>query len=299
MPRVSPSNAASLPVFREPRFLHAPISTVAFKTKPAPTPRNSVIPSAASSFLGEQICPSAPANVGSKFLQNILAKQENHQPNPNYLKKVQRDEFKESLRRDVLEWLYKLNKHFDYQSETFATAVNYFDRFLSQLRVKPTHVQLIAIASLLLSAKNLEVWNTQPSLQELSVAANGVYSCNDIERMEKIVLTKLNWNLNPVTPHLILHQVLEHVPLAAPLKEKLIASTEHFLDASISEYYFLKYRPSALCCAALGEALVREGAADPELLAHVCALTGTTKEEANECSHDIKRLLAQLEVSPF
>jgi hypothetical protein len=51
--------------------------------------------------------------------------------------------------------------------------------------------------------------------------------------MEKLMLKTLEWNVNPVTPHVLVHQIVPHLALPefVPAKD-LVEMVEDILDAS-------------------------------------------------------------------
>eukprot|EP01136_Pigoraptor_vietnamica_P034995 Opistho-1_new@99615 len=146
-----------------------------------------------------------PAAV-MRRLSSTLASEGNFLPRANYVNRVQRGEVREAMRDDVVEWLLKLNEQFEYSPETFFLAANYLDRFLSTVKVQPKHLQLIAVCCFLIAAKVHEESDIAPTLQELVDCANWSFSAADIKRMERIVLTKLEWQVTPVTAYSFLRQ---------------------------------------------------------------------------------------------
>lgn len=66
------------------------------------------------------------------------------------------DPFLCSARVDVVEWIMKVNAHYDFSPLTAILAINYLDRFLSSLQYqkdKPWMIQLAAVTCLSLAAK--------------------------------------------------------------------------------------------------------------------------------------------------
>ncbi|KAK3703683.1 hypothetical protein QZH41_019169, partial [Actinostola sp. cb2023] len=85
------------------------------------------------------------------------------------------DEISFFHRNKMVILLLRLNRHCDFQPETFALAVNLLDRFLTAVKAIPTAGDLITVSGL----------KCTPS---------------DLLRMERIILDKLGWNLNAITP---------------------------------------------------------------------------------------------------
>ena len=98
--------------------------------------------------------------------------------------------------------MMKVNAHYGFSVVTAFLAINYLDRLLSSLhfqRDKPWMIQLAAVTCLSLAAK---VEETQvPLLLNLQVEDNEyVFEAKTIQRMELLVLSTLQWTMNPVTP---------------------------------------------------------------------------------------------------
>lgn len=205
----------------------------------------------------------------SKLLSNCLEIQSKYLPHPHYLKRVQKETIEEFMRRDVADWLLKLTKHMNYHSETFGIAMNLFDRCLSTFVVKEVHLQLIASSCFLIASKVGEQWNTHPTFKELCIAADFAFSCSDLERMEKLLLKKLNWQINPITSHMLVHVILDDCSnkkiygsssssvgifgfaLTPEEKASVVEGAEDLCDSAYSVYRFLKYRPSTIAVGAI------------------------------------------------
>ena len=102
----------------------------------------------------------------------------------------------------AFEWMLKVNAHYGFSALTVVLAVNYFDRFLSSScfqRDRPWVSQLAAATCLSLAAKVGET--DVPLLLDLQVEETKyVLEAKTILRMELLVLSTLQWKMNPVTP---------------------------------------------------------------------------------------------------
>eukprot|EP00124_Ichthyophonus_hoferi_P001655 Ihof_evm3s92 gene=Ihof_evmTU3s92 len=91
-----------------------------------------------------------------------------HAPEPKYVHKTQREGGVDDLERDAaVSWVLVLNTHLGFSQQTFFLAVNYLDRFLSAMRVKNEHLQLLMASCFLLASKVQEETDQQPTLREL------------------------------------------------------------------------------------------------------------------------------------
>eukprot|EP00123_Amoebidium_parasiticum_P006289 comp17278_c0_seq1/m.16382 comp17278_c0_seq1/g.16382 ORF comp17278_c0_seq1/g.16382 comp17278_c0_seq1/m.16382 type:complete len:258 (-) comp17278_c0_seq1:512-1285(-) len=186
-------------------------------------------------------------------LAHSLETESRHAAHSKYVQRTQKDGGVSDLQRDaVVSWLLSLNTHMAFSQQTFFLAVNYLDRFLSQVRVQEKHLQLLAAACFLLASKVQEESEEQPTLGELVKAGAYAFSATDLVRMERIVCDKLKWEFSTVTP---LNFVVQYVEVAAShnvIPERkvvaiLTSAAKHLEQVCL--YDFLRYPPSlqALC----------------------------------------------------
>lgn len=99
-----------------------------------------------------------------------------------------------------------LSKTFNMFPETYAMAVNFMDRFLALLKVRSTHLHCVSLSCIYIAIKLQEEQQyipDVPALMESSVKTElgpAHYTQSDLLRMERKVLDKLEWDLNPVNP---------------------------------------------------------------------------------------------------
>lgn len=132
-------------------------------------------------------------------------------------------------RGDAVEWMLKVVHYYSFSVLTAVLAVNYLDRFLQSFKShgenkekkKPWMTQLAAVACISLAAKVEETH--VPLLLDLQVRSlslspellinlrwvfvgaqveesDYVFESKTIQRMEILVLSTLQWRMNPVTP---------------------------------------------------------------------------------------------------
>jgi len=111
------------------------------------------------------------------------------------------------LERDhAVRGILNLTKMFKMFPETYAMAVNFMDRFLARLKVRPVHLHCVSITCVFIAVKLQEEQQYIPDLDGLMSSSVKTelrapcYNPTDCLRMERKVLDKLEWDLNPVTP---------------------------------------------------------------------------------------------------
>lgn len=164
-----------------------------------------------------------------------------------------------AVRRDAIDWIWKVIEHYNFAPLTAVLSVNYLDRFLSVYELpegKAWMTQLLAVACLSLASKMEETYVPLPL--DLQVAdAKFVFEARTIKRMELLVLSTLKWRMQAVTPCSFIDYFLHKFNdcdtpsmLALSRSTDLILSTAKGAD-------FLVFRPSEIAAsvalAAFGE----------------------------------------------
>ncbi|MBA0707072.1 hypothetical protein Golax_019151 [Gossypium laxum] len=156
-------------------------------------------------------------------------------------------------RKQALGLFFKVKEHYGFNALTMVLAVNYFDRFISSLKLQqdnPWMSQLAAVACLSLAAK---VEETQvPVLLDLQVEeSNYVFDSKTIQRMELLVLSTLQWRMNPITPISFFNHITSRLGLKSHLHFEFLHSCEHLLLLVITDSRFMLYIPSILAAATM------------------------------------------------
>lgn len=73
-----------------------------------------------------------------------------NRPKPSYMKKQQ--DITNSMRSILVDWLVEVSEEYKLHRETLFLAVNYIDRFLSQMSVQRSKLQLVGAASMFLAS---------------------------------------------------------------------------------------------------------------------------------------------------
>ncbi|MBA0730482.1 hypothetical protein Golax_025781 [Gossypium laxum] len=183
-------------------------------------------------------------------------------------------------RREAVEWMLKVNAHYSFSALTAVLAVNYLDRFLLTFPFqseKPWMSQLAAIACLSLAAK---VEETQvPLLLDLQVEESRyVFEPKTVQRMEILVLSTLQWKMNPVTPL----SFLDYIARRLGLKDHLYSR-------------FMCYLPSVMATATMLHVV---DCVEPNLRVEyenqLLGILGIDKEKVDECCKLITDLVTTM-----
>lgn len=97
----------------------------------------------------------------------------------------------------IMKWIYDVCEQNRYSLETFQLASEILVKFLSVHNTTSNTLQLVAVASLMLSVKYHEK-STLSLLQASQVCLNK-YSLSDIQITERFILQRLDWGINMPT----------------------------------------------------------------------------------------------------
>ncbi|XP_063699326.1 G1/S-specific cyclin-E-like isoform X1 [Culicoides brevitarsis] len=103
------------------------------------------------------------------------------------------------MRAILLDWLIEVCEVYKLRRETYYLAVDYLDRYLTNVSqaVLKNHLQLIGISCLFIAAKVEEIY--PPKLNEFAYVTDGACAEDDILRQELLILSTLQWKICPVT----------------------------------------------------------------------------------------------------
>ncbi|KAG2688730.1 hypothetical protein I3843_09G109300 [Carya illinoinensis] len=159
-------------------------------------------------------------------------------------------------RQEAVHWILDANSYHSFSAFTVVLAVNYLDRFLltqnlcRELPMKPWMVQLVATTCLTLAAK-VEETHVPPLLDLQVDKSKYAFTPKSIQRMELLVLSLLDWKMNPVIPLSFLSYIIEMVPLADHKHvEQFSAMFEHFiLSHVLHDFRFVHHGASVVAVA--------------------------------------------------
>ncbi|OIV89405.1 hypothetical protein TanjilG_22220 [Lupinus angustifolius] len=204
------------------------------------------------------------------------------------------DGFLDEHRVEAVNWISKVCAHFGFSALTTVLAVNYFDRFIRNLRFqddKPWMSQLIAIACLSIAAKMEEIH--VPLLLELQVEESSfAFEAKTIQRIELIVLSALNWRMSPVTPISFFEHIVRRLGLKSCLHWEFLSRCERVLLNVIADSRVMSYLPSTLAAATMVHVIKEiEPFNATEYVDQFLGLLKIREEQVNQCHKLILKLL--------
>lgn len=127
--------------------------------------------------------------------------------------------------------------------EAFYPAVNLLNRFLSEMKVEPKHIECVGLSSFYLAAKSVEEQRSVSLASDLIQIISIVHG-SDFMRMEKTVLGKVCWEVKAPTAFQFLQLCYKFFQKNSPFKRKNSLKFERLETLSLrhitAESYFLK-----------------------------------------------------------
>ncbi|KAB2620285.1 G2/mitotic-specific cyclin S13-7-like [Pyrus ussuriensis x Pyrus communis] len=111
------------------------------------------------------------------------------------------------MRSILIDWLIDVHRKFELMPETFYLTVNILDRYLSKKIISRRELQLVGISSMVIASKYEEIW--APQVNDFVCLSDYAYSADQILRMEKAILGKLEWYLTVPTPYVFLSRYIK------------------------------------------------------------------------------------------
>lgn len=165
-------------------------------------------------------------------------------PTPNYMRK--QPDITSTMRTILVDWLVEVAEEYKLHEETLFLAVSYVDRFLSNMSVQRTKLQLVGTASLLIAAKFEEIY--PPEVCEFVYITDDTYTKKQVLRMEQVVLKVLSFDIAAPTVYYFLQRFAE----VNKCPDTVTFLGQYLCELSLLEDEpYLQYIPSIIAGAAL------------------------------------------------
>lgn len=189
-------------------------------------------------------------------LQELLALQEKFLPNLTLPVACQKaNEVTFGMRDGSAHILRCLKVWYDLPSDVLFCAINFLDRFLTKMKVQPKHLACVSIASFHLACRILVTPDKIPEAAHMISISQCNFTLSDLCRMESIIRTKLEINVNdrtfaPVTSMdfvKLLHQIFSLADINS-VYEKSVSEYDLFqrLEVIACDSSCINFRPSEI-----------------------------------------------------
>lgn len=175
------------------------------------------------------------------------------------------------MRSILVDWLVEVHFKFRLQPPTLWLCVNVLDRFLSAKLLPRNRLQLLGVASLLISCKFEEIF--PPEVQDCVYITDRAYSKEEVLAMEQQVLQTLDYQLCVPTGYHFLTRYLNLIHASDIVKYLSF----YYAERNLQEADSLNYKPSLFAAGALYAALVQQSEHSPSTFHH----SETTTEDGD------------------
>ena len=183
------------------------------------------------SFVGEYL---------DEIYTNLLSEEKEMKLSPRIGYMEMQTDINEQMRAILIDWLVEVHYRFRLKSETLFQTVWIIDTYLSLVQITRAKLQLLGIASLLISCKSQEIY--YPQLNEFIDITDGAYVKNELIEMEKKVLKLLNFNIVAPTAN----DFYNIITKAFGFDQKQFYLGKYFLESSLIDYRMIKYSSSVI-----------------------------------------------------
>nr|ACO12628.1 G1/S-specific cyclin-D2 [Lepeophtheirus salmonis] len=193
-----------------------------------------------------------PAFLKKRILHNLLSNEKDFLPiHKDFLKEVQRGCITDEHRRILGEWMRDVVFEVGSGPDTFCLAMNLLDRFLSLVPLgSPSQLQLLGTVTLLVASK-LRDSESIPG-RSLIIYTDHSITSKEIKDWEWLLLQKLGWEINGVTPFDYLDHLLPRLSFPSSLDMKEFRKfAETILVLVANEYAFTSLPPSRIAASAI------------------------------------------------
>ena len=169
-------------------------------------------------------------------------------------------------RKQVVDWCYGVVDHCEFSRETVASAMELVDRFLSipsnstdaawvcdEALRDPSKFQLLTVAALYTSIKVHE--QVALSSELCSEICSHIYTAEEIEAMERTLLSGLSWRCHAPTAHQvglsILSLLLPYVDIPEVTWGFLMDEMKYLTELAVQDYFLSTQRASTTAKAAI------------------------------------------------
>jgi cyclin A len=220
-----------------------PESISSIDSSPRTSRRLAVVPNLDTDLSDPFYVPEYASDID----QHLRESEQRTRPKPHYMRK--QNDLTSQMRTILIDWLVEVTIEYKMNDETLYLAVNYIDRFLSQMAVLRGKLQLVGTAAMLIASKFEEIY--APEVNEFVFITDDTYTRQQVLRMEHLMIKVLNFDICAVTPLQFLHRFLK----AVNADSQTDAMARFLCDLTLLEYNLVKYAPSLIATAAVVQAV--------------------------------------------
>jgi len=161
--------------------------------------------------------------------------------NPEYFSFQKSINYK--MRSILIDWIIEIHFCFKFLKKTLFQTVYIIDAYLSKKNIDKKFLQLLGVASLLISCKENEI--IYPSLKKLIQLTDNAFSISELKNMEIKIMKTLNFDILSPTAE----EFFEINAKFFNFSDEHMCVGEYFLKCSLIGYNMLKYNQSTIAIA--------------------------------------------------
>jgi len=176
-------------------------------------------------------------------------------------------------RTKMAEWCFQVTEFCQFSKESAEIAINYLDRFLlaDQSALQDRAVfQLAAMTCLYMAVKIHEPEAMCPTT--VSTLSRNTYTPQDIESMERQILSALKWRVNPPTSVSFVRQMLLLLPdglLTTRQRTTMEEIATLQTELAVGDYNLITVKPSTIAYCSVVNALESVHSLEPKTVAYM------------------------------
>lgn len=161
--------------------------------------------------------------------------------NPEYFSFQKSINYK--MRSILIDWIIEIHFYFKFLKKTLFQTVYIIDAYLSKKNIDKKFLQLLGVASLLISCKENEI--IYPSLNKLIQLTDNAFTISELKNMEIKIMKTLNFDILSPTAE----EFFEINAKFFNFSDEHMCVGEYFLKCSLIGYNMLKYNQSTIAIA--------------------------------------------------
>ena len=191
-------------------------------------------------FLNKEENLSFSGEYLNEIYLNLLQDEKDNFYKPKIGYMDMQNDINEQMRAILIDWLIEVHYRFRLKSETLFQTVWIIDAYLSILPIIRARLQLLGIASLLISCKSQEIY--YPQLNDLIDITDGAYIKDELIEMEAHVLKILGFNIISPSPN----DFYNIIAKAFNFDKNQYFLGKYFMESSLIDYKMIKYSSSVI-----------------------------------------------------
>lgn len=224
-----------------------------------------------------------------KYMRQL---ERDNKPKTNYMRKQL--DITSSMRSILVDWLVEVSEEYKLNVETLYLAVNYTDRFLSQMSVLRGKLQLVGTASMYIAAKYEEI--TPPDVNEFVYITDDTYTKKQVLRMEHLLLKVLDFKMSPPTINWFMSHFLRFIKIHSGIESRVENLSRYLAELTLIDAdTYLMYLPSQIAASAIYLALYTLDKEWTEQIEDICAYS---VDEMKWCVQDLYKTMQQAATHP-